>query len=223
MNVESFSTMNFGTKPTTSELETIAVEIDPKLMLHDYARAYAMEFYRRNPVRAEAVNITEEELAEYFTSLVALRVQCVQGKCKLWREAKALLIPAWVEFTLSQIGEVVDTDRGLRFIPTFEKDVDIDAMLSTSNKLRSFIPDGVVLNKDALPRGIEGDYETMSMAIIGNYVNSQSKDSHPIASYVAAFLGFKLLEETSFKMLYRVRYDDVQFIKRSLLTEGAIF
>lgn len=223
MNNESFSKLDFGTKPTTSSLETIDVTIDPKLILADYAIAYVRELNRRNPIRAKEVGVTEQELQDYFEGIVAIRVQSVSGTCKVWREAKQLLIPSWIEFTISQIGEVIDTDRGLRFVPKFEHDVNIVSMLETSNKLRAFTSDGVSMSKDAFPRSISGDPETMSMTIIDSYVKAQSKDCHPVASYIAAFLGFKLQEEASFRVLYGVRYDDVNFIKAMLLREGSIF
>lgn len=222
-NGEPFANLNFGTKPTSAALEEICVEIDPNMMLNDYAKAYVNEFHRRNPARAAAVNVTEQELQMYFTGLLLIRIETVNGNCKHWREAKQLLIPSWIEFTLSQIGEVVDVDRGLRILPTMQGHYDIEALLTVSEKLRYFTADGICLHRDAFPRDKAGDEETMTMAIIGQYVYSQSKDSHPIASYVASFLGFKLLEETTFKMLYRVRYDDIKFIRSMLLREESIF
>lgn len=223
MNKESFAKINFGTKPTTTQLEKIVVTIDPDLMLNGYASAYTNELQRRNPTRFAAVNITEDELNYYFKGILAIRVESVNDVCKVWREAKQLLIPSWIEFVISQVGEFVDTDRGLFFTPSFTFEYDMESLLNISDKLRAFINDGVTMSKDAFPRGKGGDYETMSMAIINDYVQSQSKDSHPIASYVAAFLGFKLQEEAAFKMLYRVRYDDVAFIRTMLLREGTIF
>lgn len=223
MSKESFQSLNFGTKPTSTSLESIDVTIDKDLILTDFASAYFKELVRRNPVRVDAVGITEDELSAYFTGIVTLRVECVNGVCKVWRQIKQLLIPAWIEFVITQIGEVIDVDRGLKIRPVISESYDLDAMFETSDKLRAFITDGVVLNRDAFPREQTGDYETMSMAIINDYVQSQSKDSHPIASYVAAFLGFKLQEEAAFKMLYRVRYDDVEFIKSMLLREGSLF
>lgn len=220
---EPFAELNFGTKPTTASFETISVKIVPEVMLSDYAQAYVNEFSRRNPVRAEAVGLTKEELHDYFTGLLIIRIQYVNGACKVWREAKQLLIPTWIEFTLSQVGKVVDADRGLCFVPTIDGEVDISSMLTVSDKMRSFLPDGISLHKDAFPRSTEGDLETMSMAILGEYVYSQNKDAHPISSYVASFLGFKLQEEAAYKMLYRVRYDDVQFIKNVLLREETVY
>lgn len=223
LNKDSFASLNFGTKATTSSLETIVVSINSKMMLADYAKAYEVELFRRNPVRAKEVGVTEAELQKYFEGILAIRVASIGGDCKVWREAKALYIPSWIEFTISQIGEVIDVDRGLRFIPQFNADVDMNAMLETSDKLRSFISDGVAMSKDAFPRSSTGDIDTMSMAIIGDYVSSQTKDAHPIASYIAAFLGFKLQEEVNFRALYRVRYDDVNFIRAMLLREGSIY
>lgn len=219
----SFSNLDFGTKVTTSGLEVIGVTINPDLIINDFAQAYANELYRRNPVRAQAIAITVEELQAYFTGLIAIRVESVYGSCKVWRQAKQLLIPAWIEFTLTQVGEVLDTDRGFRIMPKFEYEYDLDAMLTTSDKLRAFISDGLVLLKDAFPRETTGCVETMSMAIIDAYVQSMDKESHPIASYVAAFLGFKLQEETAFKMLYRSRYDDIEFIRAMILREGSLY
>lgn len=223
MNREPYSKLDFGTNITTDKLEKIDVTIDPNLILSDFAKAYLSELQRRNSIRAKSVAITEAELKEYFISIIAIRVQSVRGNCPVWREAKALFIPTWIEFVITEIGEVVDVDRGLLFTPVFEHQYDIKKLLATSDKLRAFRSDGVSMSKDAFPRKPEGDYETMSMVIINDYVQSISKDSHPIASYVAAFLGFKLKEEASFKMLYRIRYDDVDFIRTMLLREESLF
>lgn len=220
---ESFPNLNFGTKPTTVGLEVIEVTINPDLLISGYADAYSKELYRRNPGRAQQVNLTADNLYSYFKGCLAIRIESLTGNCKVWRQAKSLLIPAWIEFTLSQVGVVIDTDRGLRLQPTFSYDYDINELLETSNKLRSFMADGLVLNRDAFPRSDEGDPDTMSMAIIDGFVQSQSRDAHPITSYIAAFLGFKIKEEAVFKLLYRVRYDDVNFISSMLLREGSIY
>lgn len=223
INKDQFN-LDFGTKVSHPKLETIEVTINPDFILKDFALAYRNELHRRNPVRFEAIGLTEDELKKYFTGLLAIRVQSLSAEgCKDWRKAKALFIPSWVEFSLSMIGEVVDSKRGLKFTPVMQDcDYDLSEMLGTSDKLQSFIADGVVLHRDAFPRSSEGDYETMSMAIIDGYVQSIDDKSHPIASYIAAFLGFTLKKETDFKMLYRIRYDDVEYIRTMLLAEETI-
>lgn len=222
-NVEGvFQNLNFGTKPTGVKLEKVIVTIDPSFMIGDFAQAYAAELNRRNPVRFNAIGLTKDDLNYYFTNLIVMRVESVRDQFKHWREAKALLIPSWIEFTMTCIGEVIDHDRGLDIIPECEGEYDFAKMLEISSKLRSFQSDGVQLHRDAFPRTKDGDVDTMSMAIIGDYVYSQSKDATPIFSYVAAYLGFKLKEEQSFKMLYRVRYDDVGYIRSMLLSEESV-
>lgn len=95
-------------------------------------------------------------------------------------------------------------------------------MLDTSSRLRAFEVDGVSMHKDAFPRDKEGDQDMMTMAVIGDYVKSMSETPHPIQSYVSAFIGAKLEEEAAFKVLYRVRYDDVKFIRAMLLHEESL-
>jgi len=215
----TYQSLDYGTKPTNVDYQEIKVNLDPQVMLKDYALAYANELWRRNPVRAQQVNLTEAELGAYFEGLLVLRVQCINNACTEWRRAKALLIPSWIEFTLTQVGTVIDHDRGLKFTPVLDLTTDIQQLLQISEKLAVFQTDGVVLHKDALPRTFEGDPDVMGMVICQNYVVSQSKIPHPIASYVAAFLGFKLEQEKHFGILYRVRYDDVSYIRDQLIAE----
>lgn len=218
-----FSNINFGTTPTTSEFDIIHVTIDPDVMLGDYAKAYAKELYRRNPARYEASGLDEIALYNYFVGLLVIRIQAINGECKVWRQAKQLNIPSWIQFVISQIGVIRDVDRGLVITPVLEHPFDIDKMLETSDILRMFTADGVVMHRDAFPRAAEGDVDVMSMALINGYVKSMTKLAHPIASYVSAFIGAKVVEEATFKMLYRIRYDDVSFIREMLLHEEKVF
>lgn len=214
---EVFKSLNFDTKPTSVKMDVATVEVHPEFMIADFAKAYVRELTRRNPIRYQASGLTVEDLDAYFQALVVMRVQSINDAFPRWREAKLLNVPAWIEFVLTCVGEVMDTDRGLHIKVTCDQTYDFAKALDVSEKLRAFKADGVVLLKDVFPRTAEGDVETMTMAIIDNYVCSQTKEAHPIASYVAAYLGFKLQEEVSFKMLYRVRYDDVDYIRTQLL------
>lgn len=220
-NVNKFGSLDFGTKPTTTTLESIFVEVDPTAMLRDFAAAYLDELMRRNLDRATATGLTVDDLDQYFTGLLRLRVMFVNGNSQYWRQAKALWIPSWIEAVISNLGEVIDVDRGLIFKPVMKGDVNIDDLLRVSDALRLFTADGLGLHKDAFPRRTEGDPDVMSMAIIDGFIRSMSA-VHPIASYMAAFAGLKLQQEESFKILYRVRYDDFNFVKAMLMREGSI-
>lgn len=214
--------LDYGTKPTTGKLETVNVEIDPKIMINDFGAAYASELHRRNPLRADQTNLTSEELTEYFTQILALRVQYIHDECKVWRQIKQLNIPTWIQFVISQVGRLIDYDFGLKVIPQLDYQIDLNFLLNVSIRLEAFKSDGVTMHKDAFPRSKDGDKDVMSMALIEGFVYSRTKDAHPLQSYVSAFLGLKLIEEQTFKILYRVRYDDVDFIRSMLMTEETL-
>jgi hypothetical protein len=217
-----FNTMDYGTKPTNTKLEIIEVAINTDQMVGDYAHAYAKELYRLNPVRAREANITREELNDYFEALIAIRVESVNDTCRVWREARMLAVPAWMQHTISTIGEVIDRVKGLHFKPKYVGDYNMVELLDISNRLQSFIDDGLSLHVDAFPREKSGNIEVMGMVILGDYVHSIKADAHPSASYVAAFLGNKLVQEQSYAVLYRVRYDDVNFIATQLMSDRGL-
>lgn len=218
-----FKNLNFGTKVSTVKQETVEVTINPE-MFRDYAQAYVKEALRINPLAFQEIGLTSEELYDYFIFLLISRIESLSPKgCKLWRELKACYIPDFFQFVLTQVGVVIDQASGLKFVPVYsgaKPDVDY---LATSSKIEFFTHYGLTACKDAMPRGVEGDLETMSFIIIGDYVYGRNETLTPLCSYVAAFLGLKLSEELTFKMLYRVRYDDVEFIKSMLINERSIY
>lgn len=222
MDTTKFS-FDFGTRPTTAKMEKIILNLNPDVMVNDYARAYVKELFRRNPVRATEARLTEEELSYYFSGILAIRVKSINNDCPEWRQAKALYIPCFYEFVITEVGKVVDADRGFEIVPYYVASYDMDSLLEISERLRIFMADGIAMVKDAFPRTDAGDRDAMTMAIIDGYVRSMSKDAHPIASYVSAFLGAKLKEEETFNLLYRVRYDDVEFIRSMLLREATLY
>lgn len=214
--------LDFGTKPMGDDFERITVVIDPTLMLGDFAEAYCKRCQELNVAKFSVMDLSVTELDIYFKALIAIRVQAINGGSPVWRQAKQLVIPSWIQFALTQIGRVIVHSKGLEFIPKFEYDFDINALLKTSQKLEAFVVDGLHVHKDAMPRSIEGDIDTMTMAVINNYVKSMSDNTHPVFSYVAAFLGMTLEKEQAFKMMYRTRYDDVEFIRSMIMSERSL-
>ena len=217
-----YEALDFGTTPTTSELLEVKVMLSPETMVKPYAKSYHNELYRRNPVKAQAVGLTEDDLYFYFSQLLLIRVQQVNDTLMYWRQAKALYIPDWIQFTLTQVGYAIDRNKGFKFVPVLDGEVDMNKCLDISNRIQSFEIDNVGMSHDAFPRETSGDLDTMSMAVIDGYVKGVNV-SHPISSYVSAFIGAKIMEEQAFSMIYRVRYDDVDFIAHMLLNTKEIY
>lgn len=225
-----FQNLNFGTTVTTSEYQNIEVEIDPHVMMDDYAIGLVHDLERRNPIRFDTVSKQlqsegydlQELFKSYVSDLARLRVQMVKRTCKVFREAKLLGVPPYVQFALSQIGMIYDPDHGKMFTPSMNEEkleLTMDQMFKATEVLRTFESDGVVSFYDAFPRDQMGDRETMSFAIIDGFVKSPEKFTHPAKSYIAVFLGMKLRQESELKALYSVRYDNIDFVKRMLMQE----
>jgi hypothetical protein len=222
-NQIDFASMDLGSaKPTSVLAETIKVTINGALF-GDFGKAFVREAYRVNPLRAEQVEITEDEVSNYCYYLLDKRIECVNGDCKDYRKLKQLYIPCWIQYNLSMIGRVIDRAYGLVFEPESESKstMTYEEALAISNKIGAF-EDDLQIVQDAMPRSVEGDKDVMSTALVADYVRSIRPVEHVSSTYVTAFMGMKLREEAAFKVLYRVQYDDVNFIAASILNERRV-
>lgn len=222
----SFNSMNLGSgQPISVPLETIEVLISAENLLGDYARAFVKEAYRVNPLRAEQVGLTSEEVAKYSHYLLVQRVANIHDECSVFRKLKCLYIPVWIQYNLSMIGEVTIRDKGLRLVPVMEQTtptLSFEEALAISEKIGMF-EDDLQIVQDAMPRSNAGDKDVMSTALIAGYVRSLEKVEHVSSTYVTTFLGMKLKEEMAFKILYRVQYDDAAFIASAITTQRGLF
>lgn len=226
-----FDNFDFGTTVTTSSMDEIIVTVDPTRMMHDYADALLHDLNRRNPDRYEAsINQLvgdgsvwasgEDALRYYVDGLTTLRIQSIDDVCKDWRKAKKLVMTAVLQDALSCLGIIQDRNHGFKVKPILkeEKAVDIDKMLQVSEFLEWFESDGIKLFKDAMPRGVEGDVDTMSCIIVGDEVKSMKVDAHPTFSYIAAFLGLEAQKQDD-ERRFDVKYDLFSYIQFMLLRE----
>lgn len=201
--------------------QEVIVDIDPQLLLHDYAANFVSEGYRKHPLLAKSIALTAEEVSKYAEYLLESRIQHVNGNRRDFREQQLLFVPAWIEYTISQVGVYVNKAQGLTFVPAMKaSDISLDEAREISNKIRAFEGTLQVVTS-AFPNHNNGDEDLMTTAVITDYVRSPRQMSHPLTSYLTAFLGMKLREENVFGILYRVQYDDIEYLRRALDSEGA--
>jgi hypothetical protein len=220
----SYDSLDLGSSaPIGIAMEKVEIEIDPQEILGNYAKAFVNECYRNAPELVERINFSEEEVINYCKFLMKQRVDCVHQECRIWGKLKALWIPTWIQYNLSMIGEVVMVDKGLDIIPVMKDDkfITYQEAYEISQRIHYF-RDYVQIVTDAMPRGIYGDKDVMTTAVVANYVRAQSKVEHVAATYVTAFLNMKLKEEVAMAALYRVQYDDIEFIRAALTNAGGI-
>lgn len=224
INASVFETLDLtGSKPTSVPMETIEVEISSDNLLGNYAKAFVSEAYRVSPLKAQQIDLTEEEVNSYCNYLLYQRILSVKGECKDFRKLKVLYVPIWIQYNISMIGEVVIREKGLRLVPIMDQpDMSFEQAVKVSEKIGSFEGDLQVV-QDAMPRDPKGNKDVMSTALIAGYVRSIEKVEHVASTYVTAFLGMKLKEEAAMQVLYRIQYDDVAYIASVLTTEKRIF
>lgn len=238
--MSQFSSLDYGTRITTRVMEDVEVQVDPEVMLQDYAKATIREMRRMNPLRFDSINKDESKviifdemtLHTYFVFLLAQRIKSIHGKADHWVEMRHLWMPNWIQFALSRVGEVVVHEKGLVFIPVFKSDSLIEAFTIEqahyiSTILRMFKQDGLSVTDNGFPRQRTGERDTMSFALIGSKVDGTfafgAFEVQPVNSYIASFLGFKVKESLTKSYLYTIRYDDVNSLMRKLLNDERLF
>lgn len=224
-NIEKFSQLDLNSaKPTSIPMELIEVTVSSDTIVKDYAKSFVREANRVNPRKAEQIALTEEEVLAYAQYLLTKRIEVVDGTCKDFGKLKSLYIPSFLQYVLSMIGVVVNREYGLKFVPVQDEKskLTLAEAFKISEKIGSFIDDLQIV-QDAMPRDVEGNSDVMSTALIAGYVRSFQKVTHPAATYVTAFLNMSLRKEAAFQALYRIQYDDVDFIAMALTSSKDLY
>lgn len=224
-NYASFESLDLGTiKPTSIPQETINVVISTENLTGPYGKAFVNETYRVNPLRAEQVKLTAEEVQSYAHYLMTKRIEAVNNDCPDFRKLKVLYIPSWIQYCLAMVGKLVKRDIGLVIMPEMEdpSTMTFEEALAISEKIGAF-EDDLQIVKDAMPRGLEGNEDVMSTALVADYVRAIKPVQHVASTYVTAFLGMKLKEEMAFQALYRVQYDDLEYVSSVLTATKGIY
>lgn len=231
-NSNVFMSADLGTpKPTSVPMEVVEVKMSASDILNDFAKAFVKEAYRKDPLRAQQVELTTEEVVSYTDYLLCKRIQSVNGICEDFRALKNLWIPSYVQWVLTLIGEVYDRAHGLKFTPVYEGELELNTkaanrdayekMLEISKKI-AYFEDSVAILNDAMPRETSGNADFMSCALVAGYVRATKVVEHVAVTYAAAFANAQLKREAAFQALYRVQYDDVDFIQAAFVSQKGL-
>jgi hypothetical protein len=136
---------------------------------------------------------------------------------------KRLAMPCFVERVLTDVGRVTIRERGLDIHPAVDdsyrkKMISLDDAIVISQKIESFYDDlAVVLG--AMPGDEGGNSETMTLALIEDYVVGMGDYDDPLVQYIVFALQCMLIE-TEYNSLYYMRYDDVRTIEANMSALG---
>lgn len=213
---------NVTVKPVGVTNQTIEVLLQPEELLNDYSKNFVSEGHRKHPLLAQTVDLQPEEVQEYAKYLLYARIRHVNGDSKDFRIMQHLFVPVWIEYTISNIGMLIIKELGLTFTPSMEpSEMTYDEARQISDKIRMF-EEVLQVTDHAFPREREGNADLMTTAVIADYVRSTKELTHPVTTYLTAFLGMKIREENAFGVLYRVQYDDINYLQRALDSEREV-
>jgi hypothetical protein len=209
-------------KSTHIGLETVEVEIPANTLLGDYATAFVQEAELRHPDRADRVGLKQDELLEYCKFLISKRVATVHRTVTDAGKLRDLYIPDFIQLCLETIGEVVYDEMSVVLIPVYKaKVMSLDEAYNVSRKLAQF-KDLLRMNRNAMPRGTEGDVEVMSSILSEQHVRCM-REIHPVSAIVTSFLGLTIQKEIILSSLYRVEYRNASAIRRAVLQREEMF
>lgn len=209
-------------QPVPCSYEVVEVKISVSEVFQSYISALMqkIDMDPRGSRINEQVQLTEDEVHLFLQYLADQRAIRCQGGRINYQYLNDLWVPAFFATAISMIGNYDDQSTGLQFrLVADHRDYDpeeIDKIAQKFSKLR----DVIAMVKGAAPRPVEGDPEVMTMACIGSHVQSMSKVSHPLMTYFVGFLNMKIVEESAFRQLYRIQYDNVSYLASVFRREG---
>lgn len=209
-----------ASKHVPTSMRTIAVKVHVSNGLKQFNHAFVQEAGRKNPLMADRVNLTEEELYAYEEFLLKNRVDVVKLESRNFKQLKRLAMPCFVERVLTDVGEVMIRDRALSIKPVYDggEVISLEEAIAISDKVDAFYDDLAVV-EGAMPGDPNGNPEVMTLALIEGYVMGMGDYNDPLVEYICYALGL-LMEETQFNALYYMRYDDVRTIECNMAALG---
>lgn len=163
--------------------------------------------------------LESEEIVKYIHTVLWLRTLQVTnqltGKYRDYRFAsKVLNIPVRLYQIVLSLGEAVDRDYGLRFVP--EMEIASDKLLTAtelreiSDRISVLIPEGYLVVETGLPNEITGELGFMACLVTADEKVYSYRKDHPVYGFIASFFNSELLNKafvTDYKILYGTRSD----------------
>lgn len=210
-----------GSKHCPIKMRTLHVQVSFDGMKH-FNEAFIKEGERKNPLLARQVNLSLDELVEYEKYLLYQRVLIVNNQCTNFRRVKRLAMPCFIERVLTDVGRVQIRNKALDIWPVTglkaEEVISFEEAVAISDKIESFYDDLAVV-VGAMPADMTGNPETMTVALIQDYVIGMSDTQDPLVEYIVFALQ-AILQETEYNNLYFMQYDDVKTIESNMSVLG---
>lgn len=203
-------------EPKAESMTVQVIKLSPSELVADMAGLENLEMQRVMRFTASKVILSSEDIEKYFNTILWLRVLQVNRDKRLKPYAYAnhsLNIPVRLVQILLSMGEAVDRDYGIRFVPSM--DITAEMLLSPaelreySDRISAMIPEGYLVVETGLPTSTLGELGFMACLLVQDEkIHSYRKD-HPVYGFIASFFKSELISK-AFEMDYRMYYGSVE-------------
>jgi len=202
----------FMPEPHADSMVRQIIKLEPSELIHDMAELEHKEMERVMRFTVNKIVLSVEEIEKYFKTLLYLRVIQVTDykNLKDYRfTLKSLNIPVRIYQIILSLGEAIDRDYGIRFLPAME--IEAESLLGAnelreySDRLSVLIPEGYLVVETGLPSAINGELGFMACLLISDEKVFSYRKDHPVYGFIASFFKSELINK-AFDMDYRIYY-----------------
>jgi hypothetical protein len=195
------------------------IKLETSDLIHQMAILESREMQRVMRFTNNDVELDVQEIDKYLKTILYLRVQQVNDSkfLKKYKFAKKNLnIPVRIYQILLSLGEAVDRDYGIRFVPAM--DIDSEDLLSPeqlreySDRMAVLIPEGYLVVETGLPTSTYGELGFMACLLVSQEKIYSYRKDHPVYGFIASFFKSELVNK-AFDMDYRIYYGSVEDYK----------
>lgn len=202
------------------------VEVALKHAVSDtHVRIYTSSFNNSFLVRNSNLEISEEVLKKYLTTIAKWRVDMVTSGSRVPSESKQVLIPAVYSIAILHLGMVFDPEQGIHLFPSFnpspEELLSPEEMLDFSYNKLSLLQDMGHTFVMGLPKDKTGTLEVMYFHFAESQVLRHNNQSHPGMAALASFFEFQQLNNV---LTHRVSYGYIaeqELILRQIISKAS--
>lgn len=194
LQLKAFAEARITKTPLQYDRVKVTVDLNCKV-LDAYKRELFSEWQIAVNQAGRELPFTAEELNRYIDGLVCLRVDYVNGHRVSVMPTDGIAVPSFLSLILSNLGLARDTSMGVELYPEVEQPytVDPDFMWKISRMIRLITNLGIEYAEGYL-RSRDGSFEFMSMTLLGDYVRTWTKESHPVYALLASVVGLRGIE-----------------------------
>lgn len=209
----------FMPEPHSETMIKQVIKLEPSELIHEMAILENREMQRVMRFTTSDVVLDVEEIEKYLKTILYLRVLQVNDSKSLGNyrfTLKDLNIPVRLYQIILSLGEAVDRDYGIRFLPVIEVDSEDllgpEELRQYSDRLSILIPEGYLVVETGLPTSTYGELGFMACLLVSQEKIYSYRKDHPVYGFIASFFKSELINK-AFDMDYRIYYGSVEDYK----------